>query len=313
MSDSKPSTLSLRRSQAHHGVAMIELSTKVHAVRRSKIAFWTVATLVAVITTVIGSAFTAWYRVAIYGVLAGAVVGFVVAFGLFCWPALRLLWHWSAEIAALAFLLAAYLVLTSFVPWWATITVLAALVGGLLLLRRSRRTVFGLAMCAVSRHRLRVCFAAFVHSAGTGMTPLILLARPIPAGERIWIWLRPGLALADLESRLDRIATGCWAAECRIAPASRRFSALVRVDIARRNPLSTHVGSPLPTLVPTATPETSPVVVAATGLDLPDVIDTTPTTTDVKRTKALPAQPDPELADVTRPSVRGSADLADWI
>jgi hypothetical protein len=79
--------------------------------------------------------------------------------------------------------------------------------------------------------------------------PLILLARPTPAGERVWVWLRPGLDLSDLEGRIPKLAVACWASQARVVHASKRFAALIRVDLARRDPLVTGVASPLPGLV----------------------------------------------------------------
>ena len=55
---------------------------------------------------------------------------------------------------------------------------------------------------ALVRHRLRLCFTRIVRGSGgvrPGSLPLILCARPTPAGERVWLWLRPGLALEDLD------------------------------------------------------------------------------------------------------------------
>ena len=41
-----------------------------------------------------------------------------------------------------------------------------------------------LAWCLVSRHRIRTCFSEFIITNRTGSLPLILGARPTPAGER---------------------------------------------------------------------------------------------------------------------------------
>ena len=79
--------------------------------------------------------------------------------------------------------------------------------------------------CLVTRHRIRTCFSEFIITNRTGSLPLILWARPTPVGERVWIWLRPGLSLDDLQNRLDQIAVACWAntalAEIRL-PVQRR-------------------------------------------------------------------------------------------
>jgi hypothetical protein len=76
--------------------------------------------------------------------------------------------------------------------------------------------------------------------------PLILVARPTPAGERVWVWLRPGLDLAELDGKADKLAVACWAAQVRVAQASERRAALLRIDVARRDPLAGRVSSPLP-------------------------------------------------------------------
>ncbi len=239
-------------------MALIELSTKVRAVRRSKIAFWTIGSAVGVCTAVIGSAITAPARAVLIGLVAGLSVGFLAGFTLFCWPAIRVFWHWAPELLLFTSLLALYLLLTGHLPWWAALATLTIPSGGLVLIPALRRRVWPWVMCAVSRHRLRVCFHAFITTQRSGMPPLILFAHPIPAGERVWIWLRPGLALADLEQRLDRIATGCWAAECRISAASRRHAALLQLDLIRRDPLTAAIDSPLPARVPPATDTTHP-------------------------------------------------------
>ena len=153
----------------------------------------------------------------------------------------------------------------------------------------SRRRIWPLDAVRRLRHRLRVCFTAFIASQRTGMTPLILLARPIPAGERVWIWLRPGLALADLEARLDRLAAGCWAAECRIAPASRRYSALLRLDIARRNPLTRPgrlTACPTWSPPPSCGPNRVDTRTRTAGLDLPDIPEPAPQAGTAQRTPA---------------------------
>ena len=75
--------------------------------------------------------------------------------------------------------------------------------------------------CFITRHRVRTCFSEFIITNRTGSLPLILWAIPTPAGERVWIWLRPGLSLDDLTDRLDKIAVACWASAAVAEAASR--------------------------------------------------------------------------------------------
>ena len=66
---------------------------------------------------------------------------------------------------------------------------------------QTRRAFTASAWCLITRHRIRVCFSEFIITNRTGSLPLIFWAIPTPVGERVWIWLRPGLALADLQNR----------------------------------------------------------------------------------------------------------------
>jgi hypothetical protein len=104
----------------------------------------------------------------------------------------------------------------------------------------------------------------------------MLWARPTPAGERVWLWLRPGLSLEDLDGKAGLIAVTCIAKQVRIAAASERYAAFLRVDVARRDPLAEDVSSPLALLIPkrkTAVNGEVPVspAVATFGLELADV------------------------------------------
>ena len=306
MSKSRYGLINRTRYRRHHRhIAMIAHPVLWHAIRRAKIAFWAVGLAVGLTTAVVAASITEPLRATLIGLLTGIAVGLVVAAVLFAWPVIRVAWHWTAEILALTGFLTLYSALAEDMPWWLALATIATPIGLLLTLPSIRRPILGWVWCIISRHRLRVCFTAFIASNQEGRTPLILFARPTPAGERIWIWLRPGLALADLEARTDRLAAGCWAAECRITPASRRYAALLRIDIARRNPLTATIGSPLPNLVPAAATVTAHVA-APSGLDLPDVPDTR--AIDADRNRRAIAAPAP--SDTASPPVD---DLSDWI
>jgi hypothetical protein len=95
----------------------------------------------------------------------------------------------------------------------------------------------------------------------------------------VWIWLRPGLSIRDLEQdgQVQKLAVACWANEVRVMRASRKRAALIRVDITRREPLINKVKSSLPDYVPDrmaddmpANAPTSPAV-PPVGVNLADV------------------------------------------
>ena len=172
--------------------------------------------------------------------------------------------------------------------------------------------------CLIVRHRLRLCFAAFIATNRHGSLPLILLAKPTPAGERVWVWLRPGLSLRDLEQdgQMQKLAVACWANEVRVMRAGRKYAALIRIDITRREPLAGKVVSPLPDYVPTDIPANAPTSpgMPPVGLDLPDVPDvpvTASTDTPRQRKPRNPTTPPRARTGSTPPTTPNHRDGAD--
>ena len=108
--------------------------------------------------------------------------------------------------------------------------------------------------CLITRHRIRTCFSEFIITNRTGSLPLILWAMPTPVGERVWIWLRPGLSLDDLLNRLDKIAVACWATAATAEAASPANAAFVRLDIKRRDALTGTITSPLLDMIKAGNP-----------------------------------------------------------
>jgi hypothetical protein len=259
-------------------VAIVETPVSQWYAKKARIAFLVLGAGVAVMTAAALSVSTSMPEAILIGLLAGFVGGFVAGVLVRAWPVIRMLWWWSIEITAFGLAIAAFRWIAQLNrPWVALVLVLtiAAVCG---LVGPVRRWLVAWYWCVVVRHRLRLCFASLVRgTAGTrpGLLPLVLWARPTPAGERVWLWLRPGLEVADLDGKAGRIAVTCWASEVRVVRASQRYAALIRVDIARRDPLANRVESPLAALVPR--PRTSDVPVSpavpTVGLDLADIPD----------------------------------------
>ena len=227
------------------------------------------------------------------GAFFGALVGAVLFALIVAWPVLRIIWHWFTEIGVALGLMYGWTGLMTATPMWLALTVvgLCALPAAF---PRPRYWMLAPFYCLAVRHRLRVCFAAFIATNRSGTLPLILLARPTPAGERVWLWLRPGLSIRDLEQdgQVQRLAVACWADQVRITRASRTRAALIRVDISRRNPLMNKIKSNLPDQVPD------------------DTTNTTDTTGQDTVTVQQPATPPTglNLADVPAPRKRPSND-----
>jgi hypothetical protein len=296
-------------SNRGRAVTVIEAPTRYSQRRKALIGFWVTLFTVGLLTGTIAS----HYMYPLLGGLLGIVVGVLAGAMLFAlivaWPVLRMIWWWLPEIVLIVGLVRLWTVLMLAAPLWLALPVVALVVGLPAAFRRSRYWVLAPMWCLLVRHRLRMCFAAFIASNREGTLPLILLARPTPAGERVWIWLRPGLSINDLEQpgQVQKLAVACWANEARIARASRKYAALIRVDVTRREPLTATIVSPLPDQVPDDMPATAPVspAVPPVGVNLADVppprTRRSPNTNREPRTR-IPRNPEPPSSDAFDPS-----------
>jgi hypothetical protein len=242
--------------------------------RKAIIAFWVTLFTVGLLTATVASHYMHPILGGLLGIACGAVSGAVLFALIIAWPVLRIIWHWLPEILLSLAVVYGWTWLMSATPLWLALVLVVTGVGVPAAFPKSRYWVLAPLWCLIVRHRLRMCFAAFIATNRTGTLPLILLARPTPAGERVWVWLRPGLSIRDLEQdgQVQKLAVACWANEARVARASNKYAALVRVDITRREPLAATIVSPLPGYVPDDMPATAPVSPAPpTGVNLVDV------------------------------------------
>jgi hypothetical protein len=260
--------------------------------RKSQIAFWVTAAIVGVVTAAVLSKVMHPLVGVLAGIVAGAATGVLVALLVAGWPLLRVLWHWAVEIVLGLTVVGGARALADVVPPAVAVGLVLVVIVGPFAIPRVRRRVVAWVWCRIVRHRLRVCFTEVIrtqHRLRPGHPPLILAARPTPAGERVWIWLRPGLDLTDLEERTGKLAVACWASEVRAIRASQRFAALIRLDVTRRDPLTATVPSVLAKAVPARRSDVdvpvSPAVVPL-GLDLTDI---EPTATVPGRSRRNPA------------------------
>jgi hypothetical protein len=282
----------LSRSDAVGSVAIVEPPVSQWYARRAQVTALVVGLAVAVLVTAVLSVFYPLLWAVPLGAVAGVVCAFVTALLVRAWPVLRALWWWSIEITAVVVVAGGWVVLAHRFTWWVASAVLLAVVGVVFVPRRSRRRVWAWSWCLVVRHRLRLCFATLVRSqvrvtgGRPAALPLLLWARPTLAGERVWLWLRPGLSLEYLEQedRLASIAVACIAKQVRATAASERYAALLRIDVARSDPLRDEVSSPLALLLPggrgveneaASNVPVSPAV-PPVGLELADIEDPAP-------------------------------------
>ncbi|NIL40221.1 hypothetical protein HCB17_02835 [Salinispora arenicola] len=266
-----------------NNVTVIEAPVARSYRRRAVIAFWVTLGVVGLLAATVASHYLHPIVGALLGVVLGAVLGAVLFALIVAWPVLRVFWHWLPEIVLGLACVYGWTTVMQSTPLWGSLLIVALVVGVPAAIAPVRRRVMAWIWCLIVRHRLRLCFAAFIATNRHGSLPLILPAKPTPAGERVWVWLRPGLSLRDLEQegQVQKLAVACWANEVRVMRANRKYAAFIRIDITRREPLAGKVVSPLPDYVPTDVPANAPTSpgMPPVGLDLPDVPDEPVTTT----------------------------------
>lgn len=291
-------------------VTVIEEPVRRNATRIAKAAAIVVFIIVAVLAATVAA--SRWNPIiAMFaGVLIGVAAAFVVAVVIIAWPVIRVIWWWATEIVVISALVAGWIELAGHTTLPVRVAAVILIVGVPAAIPKVRRHIVALAWCVITRHRLRTCFSEFIITNRTGSLPLILLARPTPAGVRAWIWLRPGLALGDIQDRLDLIAVACWSASATAEAASQTNAAFIRLDIKLRDALIHTVKSPLLGLVtpsPATGRDTQPV---PTALDLPDI-----SATDVAA-PVRPARTQAKPAPAARPAPAASTadeEINDWI
>jgi hypothetical protein len=245
------------------------------------------------------------------GLVVGGTVGGIVWVLVRIWPVIRIVWWWSFETCAGITLMAGWVQLAEHTTLAVRFLVVGLVVGVPAFVPPIRRRLIAFGWCVIVRHRLRVCFAQFIIANRTGSLPLILWARPTPVGERVWVYLRPGLSLLDLQGRLDKIAVACHAATCLVERASDGNAAFLRFDIKRREVLTADVGTPLTGVVdPTAPRFPRPPVVVPTALDLPDVTEPI-TVTAAAKSAAAPNGKKPAASSA--PAADDGDDVNQWI
>jgi hypothetical protein len=293
-------------------VTVIEEPVRRSAARNAKISFYVVLIVVGLLAATAYASI--WHPVvALFaGALTGLLAALVVSGLIISWPVLRAIWWWSAEIITAGSLVVGWIELAEHVSLPVRLGVVALTGGVPAVIRPVRHRAQSLAWCIIVRHRIRTCFSEFIITNRTGSLPLIMWAKPTPVGERIWIWLRPGLALTDIQQRLDLIAVACWAASATAEAVSDGNAARIRLDIKRRDALTGTIRSPLLGLIPMPGPG-----IQRDAMPVPSALDLT----DVGAADVAPARPSrkdtrsPAAVPAIRP-VQAAAtgdEVEDWI
>jgi hypothetical protein len=276
------SSLSGSFGQRGGTVTVIDQNVQRSFARKAKFAFYVVWAAAGLLTATIlvgpwqhrfgsiGGGILAFLAGAVTGLILAAIVASIVA----AWPVIRAIWWWLPELALTGGLITGFTELASHTDLVVRLIAMAAILGVPAAIRPVRGFLLALAWCQISRHRIRTCFSEFIITNRTGTLPLILGARPTPAGTRLWVFLRPGLSLADIQQRADKLAAGCWASTVVADQASASNAAFVRIDIKRRDPLTGIISSPLKAVLGGIRPlRRASEPPAPVDLDLTDVLE----------------------------------------
>ena len=282
--------------------------------RKAKIVFYLTWIITATLAATVAA--SKWHPIIalLVGLACGFILGTVAGAIVAAWPIIRAIWWWTPETAITGSLVAGWIELADHTTLIYRLALTTAIVGIPAAIRPVRTRLHQVTWCLVTRHRIRTCFSEFIITNRTGSLPLILWARPTPAGERVWIWLRPGLSLDDLQDRLDKIAVACWATAALAETASRSNAAFVRMDIKRRDMLTGTITSPLLDMIKSGSPAAQrDTIEIPTALDLPQVSasEVTPVRPTPFKRPDHPRTPAP--ASPPAPAAIDASDLSDWI
>lgn len=260
-------------------VTVIQHNVAYSYLRTAKITFYVVLAIVGLFSAVIASYYLPPITAIPIGLVAGTLVGGLIASIIAIWPILRAIWWWLPEITLTLGVVGSWMYLQALTNPIITGLVYGGIILTLGLIPPLRLYTYDTLWCLALRHRLRTCFTTFMPADRHGHLPFIGWAKPIPVGARVWVWLRPGLSLEQIEHQLGKIAVACWAASVTVTKASASNSALIRLDIKRRDVFGGLVGSPLTDDLPTGFPVdpaadmTSPTRSAFTVPDQLDLVD----------------------------------------
>jgi hypothetical protein len=130
--------------------------------RKAIIAFWVALFVVGLLTGTVAAHYLHPIVGGLLGVVAGVATGGVLSALIVAWPILRIVWHWLLEITLGLALLYGWTWLMQHTDMWLSLLVVAVLAGVPAAWPPLRRRVLAVFWCFVVRHRLRLCFAAFI-------------------------------------------------------------------------------------------------------------------------------------------------------
>jgi hypothetical protein len=144
---------------------------------------------------------------------------------------LAILWWWRWEAGIILGLTSGLTFLISHFGWL-TAPIVLGLAATLAGWPEAREWLLAHIRCIITAHRVRTgCAKAWIQTR-SGKLPVILLTRPEPCGERVYIWCPAGISLQDFEDAAEILCAACWATDIYVT-GSPRYTQIVIIDIVR--------------------------------------------------------------------------------
>src|SRR3954463_7368087 len=143
-------------------VTVIERPVAYQQRRKAIVAFWVTLLIVGLLAGTVLSHYLHPILGALLGIIGGVLLGATVFALIIAWPVLRIIWHWLPEIVIGLVVTYGWTWLMQATALWLSLVLVVVLVGVPAAYGPVRRAVLAPFWCLVVRHRLRVCFAAFI-------------------------------------------------------------------------------------------------------------------------------------------------------
>jgi hypothetical protein len=147
------------------------------------------------------------------------------------------LWPYRRELTIGLVVLVGWHELARVVPGWWSLPVTAAVVAGLLAIPAVRRQVGRWLRCGRTRRWLRAGLEQIRAANPAGQLPRIRRVRTTLIGERVWLTLRPGHAVEQLDPRAEELRAALRSRDVRLSRDVHR-SHRVTLDVVRRDTLA---------------------------------------------------------------------------
>lgn len=152
------------------------------------------------------------------------------------------LWRWRYELAILLLAVGTVAIFVSRFGAGPAAVGVASLLGALFSSHSTRLWLTRRAWLIITPHRVRVGLSVARLRSRSNRPPSIIRTSLTEHGERVMLWLRPGLVFADVVAAQPLLAAATWSREVRVSAYHGRAN-LVALDVIRSIPSAEEKGT----------------------------------------------------------------------